>query len=89
MDIILMLIPAALLFSIVALLVFRWSVKSDQYDDMQGEAYRILMDDEDMIPESAKRISPRDLKLQAEKEAALKKESEKPEETKNTPESNT
>ncbi len=68
MDIILMLIPAALLFSIVALLVFRWSVKSDQYDDMQGEAYRILMDDEDMIPESAKRISPADLKKQAEKE---------------------
>jgi cbb3-type cytochrome oxidase maturation protein len=55
MDIILMLIPAALLFSIIALLVFRWSVKSDQYDDMAGEAFRILMDDEDMIPESAKR----------------------------------
>ncbi|MDX8391260.1 MAG: cbb3-type cytochrome oxidase assembly protein CcoS [Mariprofundaceae bacterium] len=50
MDIILMLIPAALMFSIVALLVFRWAVKSDQYDDMEGEAYRILMDDEDMIP---------------------------------------
>jgi len=50
MDIILMLIPAALMFSVVALLVFRWAVKSDQYDDMQGEAYRILMDDEDMIP---------------------------------------
>jgi len=50
MDIILMLIPAALMFSVVALIVFRWSVKSDQYDDMEGEAYRILMDDEDMIP---------------------------------------
>lgn len=50
MDIILMLIPAALIFSIVALLVFRWSVNSEQYDDMEGEAYRILMDDEDMIP---------------------------------------
>ncbi len=50
MDIILMLIPAALIFSVVALLVFRWSVNSEQYDDMEGEAYRILMDDEDMIP---------------------------------------
>lgn len=50
MDIILMLIPAALLFSVAALLVFRWSINSDQYDDMEGEAYRILMDDEDMIP---------------------------------------
>ena len=50
MDIILMLIPAALVFSVGALLVFRWSVNSDQYDGMEGEAYRILMDDEDMIP---------------------------------------
>jgi len=50
MDIILMLIPAALMFSVVALLVFRWSVKSDQYDDMEGESYRILMDNEEMIP---------------------------------------
>ncbi len=62
MDIILMLIPAALLFSIIALLVFRWSVKSDQYDDMAGEAFRILMDDEDMIPESAKRKPHANLK---------------------------
>ncbi|MDQ6988521.1 MAG: cbb3-type cytochrome oxidase assembly protein CcoS [Mariprofundaceae bacterium] len=50
MDIILTLIPAALVFSVVALIVFRWSVNSDQYDDMEGEAHRILMDDEDMIP---------------------------------------
>lgn len=54
MDIILMLIPAALIFSIFALMIFRWSVKSDQYDDMEGEAYRILMDDEDMIPKPKK-----------------------------------
>ena len=53
MDIILMLIPAALMFSIAALLVFRWSVKSDQYDDMEGEAYRILIDDDAMIPDGA------------------------------------
>ncbi len=67
MDIILMLIPAALLFSIIALLVFRWSVKSDQYDDMAGEAYRILMDDEDMIPESAKRKPHKELKKREDK----------------------
>jgi len=57
MDIILMLLPAALLFSIIALMVFRWSVKSEQYDDMEGEAYRILMDDEDMIPDGAMKKS--------------------------------
>jgi len=57
MDIILMLLPAALLFSIVALMVFRWSVNSEQYDDMEGEAHRILMDDEDMIPDGAMKKS--------------------------------
>ena len=51
MDIILMLIPAALLISAAAFIVFYWSVKSDQYEDMEGEAHRILMDDDDeMIP---------------------------------------
>lgn len=51
MDIILMLIPAALLISGVAFVVFYWSVKSDQYEDMDGEAHRILRDDdEDMLP---------------------------------------
>jgi cbb3-type cytochrome oxidase maturation protein len=57
MDIILMLIPAALVFSVGALLVFRWSVNSEQYDDMEGEAYRILMDDEDMIPGREKKVT--------------------------------
>jgi len=57
MDIILMLLPAALLFSIIALMVFRWSVNSEQYDDMEGEAHRILMDDEDMIPDGAMKKS--------------------------------
>ncbi|MDT8376201.1 MAG: cbb3-type cytochrome oxidase assembly protein CcoS [Mariprofundaceae bacterium] len=57
MDIILMLIPAALLISVVAIVVFYWSVNSDQYEDMDGEAYRILMDDDDeLIPGNAKRV---------------------------------
>jgi len=67
MDIILMLIPAALIFSIAALLVFRWSVKSDQYDDMEGEAYRILMDDESMIPGREKK-EPKQPESDQEKE---------------------
>ncbi|MCF7821938.1 MAG: cbb3-type cytochrome oxidase assembly protein CcoS [Mariprofundaceae bacterium] len=56
MDIILMLIPAALLISVVAIVVFYWSVNSDQYEDMDGEAYRILMDDDDeLIPGNVKK----------------------------------
>jgi len=53
-----MLIPAALLISSVGFIFFYWSVKSDQYEDMDGEAYRILMDDDDqMIPGKAKQAN--------------------------------
>ncbi len=56
MDIILMLIPAVLLISAVTIVVFHWSVKSDQYEDMDGEAHRILMDDDDeLIPGNARK----------------------------------
>jgi len=58
MDIILMIIPAVLLISAVTIVVFHWSVKSDQYEDMDGEAYRILMDDDDeLIPGNAEKIN--------------------------------
>jgi cbb3-type cytochrome oxidase maturation protein len=61
MDIILMLIPAALLISVVAIVVFYWSVNSDQYEDMDGEAHRILMDDDDeLIPGNAKKLRQAD-----------------------------
>jgi cbb3-type cytochrome oxidase maturation protein len=47
MDILLLLIPLSLV--LVALIggVFVWSVKSGQYDDLEGPAHRILADDDD------------------------------------------
>ncbi|MBK7331108.1 MAG: cbb3-type cytochrome oxidase assembly protein CcoS [Betaproteobacteria bacterium] len=46
MDILLLLIPLSL--GLVALIggVFVWSVKSGQYDDLEGPAHRILADDD-------------------------------------------
>ncbi len=48
------LIPIALFLGLVGLTVFIWTVKSGQYEDMQGDATRILysedkpiVDDED------------------------------------------
>jgi len=46
------LIPAALLLGATALGAFLWSLKNDQYDDMQGAAERILLDDEKERPTS-------------------------------------
>ncbi len=47
MDILLYLIPAALLLGAVALTAFLWALKSGQFEDMEGDANRILFDDED------------------------------------------
>jgi cbb3-type cytochrome oxidase maturation protein len=47
MDVLLYLIPAAMILGAVGLWAFLWSLKSGQYDDMEGAAHRILMDDED------------------------------------------
>lgn len=46
-----MLIPLAVVLMAVAVVFFLWTVKSGQYDDLEGPAHRILMDDDDpLIP---------------------------------------
>ena len=45
MDVIYGLLPGMLLLGIVGVALFFWAVRSGQYDDMDGAANRILMDD--------------------------------------------
>jgi len=52
MDIIYLLLPVALIIVIIIIGVFFWAVKSDQFEDMEGPAYRILMDDDDSNTET-------------------------------------
>lgn len=47
MNILFLLIPIALFFVAVAIGAFLWAVRSGQFDDMEGPAHRILMDDDD------------------------------------------
>ena len=42
-----LLIPIALLMGLCGLAAFFWSLESGQYDDLDGSAMRILIDDED------------------------------------------
>lgn len=46
MDILYLLIPLSLVFVVVIAVVFLWAVKSGQFEDMEGPAHRILMDDD-------------------------------------------
>lgn len=51
MTILYLLIPLAVGLMAVAIAFFMWTVRSGQYDDLEGPAHRILMDDDDpMIP---------------------------------------
>jgi len=55
LDILYLLIPLAILLLLVIAGFFFWSVKSGQMDDLEGPAYRILMDDDQSrIPEDAR-----------------------------------
>ncbi|HHN72880.1 MAG TPA: cbb3-type cytochrome oxidase assembly protein CcoS, partial [Thermopetrobacter sp.] len=42
MSVLVFLIPAALLLSLIGLGAFIWSLKSGQFEDLDGEALRIL-----------------------------------------------
>ncbi len=50
MEVIYGLMPLMIGLGLVAVLVLFWAVRSGQYDDMDGNASRILMD-EDVMPE--------------------------------------
>ncbi|WP_201841110.1 cbb3-type cytochrome oxidase assembly protein CcoS [Microvirga zambiensis] len=46
MEVLIYLVPMALLLGLSGLAAFMWSLKSGQYDDVQGAAVRVLFDDD-------------------------------------------
>jgi cbb3-type cytochrome oxidase maturation protein len=51
MEVMVYLVPLALGLGLVGLLAFLWSLKSGQYDDLEGAAWRAIADD-DPAPET-------------------------------------
>ncbi|PKG38714.1 cbb3-type cytochrome oxidase assembly protein CcoS [Psychromonas sp. Urea-02u-13] len=64
MSIIYVLIPIAMLFVGIAVWVFFWAVKSDQYEDLDREGINILFDEDleehTQAPKSAKNTHNKD-----------------------------
>ncbi|MFH1341169.1 MAG: cbb3-type cytochrome oxidase assembly protein CcoS [Pseudomonadota bacterium] len=46
MEVLVYLVPLALGLGLIGLLGFLWSLKSGQYDDLEGAAWRAIADDE-------------------------------------------
>ncbi|MDO8207213.1 MAG: cbb3-type cytochrome oxidase assembly protein CcoS [Gallionella sp.] len=66
MDVIYSLIPGMTIFGLVFVGILIWAVKKGQYEDMEGNASRILLDDD----EDAMLIS----QPKAKKDASARKE---------------
>jgi cbb3-type cytochrome oxidase maturation protein len=64
MDVIYGLIPGMILLGLAAVAVLFWAARSGQFDDLEGEAHRILMDDD--LPPAKKRGSPKQMMPDAE-----------------------
>ena len=46
MEVLVFLVPLALMLGFVGLMGFLWSLKSGQYDDLEGAGWRAIADDE-------------------------------------------
>lgn len=46
MNILLILVPCSLILGLGALAAFVWSLRDHQYDDPDGDAARVLLDDD-------------------------------------------
>jgi len=55
MDILIFLVPLALMLGLTGLLTFVWALRSGQFDDLDGAALRILSDDDVQDAETRKR----------------------------------
>ncbi|HZH12357.1 MAG TPA: cbb3-type cytochrome oxidase assembly protein CcoS [Microvirga sp.] len=46
MEVLIYLVPTALLLGLSGLAAFLWSLRNGQYDDVEGAALRVLRDDD-------------------------------------------
>lgn len=57
METLYLIVPLTLLLLGVTVAVLLWAIRSDQYDDLEGPAYRILMDDDGIPPADSRPTS--------------------------------
>ncbi len=67
MSIIYVLIPIAMLFVLVAVGIFFWAVKSDQFDDLEKQSVSILFEEDEVSTDNtqANKLDEKDVKKSA------------------------
>ncbi len=58
MDILLLLIPVSLIIVGLIAWALMWSIQSGQFEDMEGPAHEIIMDDDGIHPEKPAESEP-------------------------------
>ncbi len=65
-----LLIPLSVLLVFIIGVIFWWSLRSGQFDDMEGPAYKMLMDDRDSPRRAASKSNPEKEDIEAPSEKA-------------------
>jgi len=58
MEVMIILVPLALALGLAGLVGFLWSLKSGQYDDLDGAAWRAIADDDQPTPPAPAEAHP-------------------------------
>lgn len=58
MEVMIILVPLALALGLAGLVGFLWSLKSGQYEDLEGAAWRAIADDDQPAPPSRPEAAP-------------------------------
>jgi cbb3-type cytochrome oxidase maturation protein len=58
MEVMYLLIPLSVVLVFVIGVVFWWSLRSGQFDDMEGPGYRVLMDDDTIVTDRSGAAPP-------------------------------
>ena len=58
MEIIYLLIPVSLILLGLIVWILLWAVRDGQYDDLEGPAHRILMDEDKIVGRDRKAAAP-------------------------------
>jgi len=77
-DILILLIPLSVVLALLIGAGFWWSVKSGQFDDLEGPAHRILADDDRGAPPEAATEGDRTTEVRQEGLTEVKKERQRP-----------